>query len=85
MKWNLHPGLKIWKELPVARKSQSLAHVRLKVGSDGRVGHESNGVMARGEGSGGQLSLPCLCTHSLKEYPITAFNVLYYNFMIPAA
>ena len=44
-KWNLYPGLKIWKELTVARNTQSPAHVGLKVGSSGRAGHESNGVI----------------------------------------
>ena len=42
MKWNLYPGLKIWKDLPVARKTQSPTHVGVKVRSSGRVGHEIN-------------------------------------------
>ena len=43
MNWNLYPGLKIWKELPVARKTQSPAHVGVKVRSNGRVEQEING------------------------------------------
>ena len=43
MKWNLYPGLKIGKELPVARKTQSPAHVGVKVRSNGRVEQEING------------------------------------------
>ena len=31
MKWNLYPGLKIWKELLVARKTQSPTHVGVKM------------------------------------------------------
>lgn len=40
LEWNLYPGLKIWKELPAIRKSQSPAYMGLKVGSSGRVGQQ---------------------------------------------
>lgn len=43
MKWNLYPGMKIWKELPVARKTLSPAHVGFKIRSNGRAEHEING------------------------------------------
>uniref|UniRef100_A0A7N5PAG9 Kelch like family member 6 n=1 Tax=Ailuropoda melanoleuca TaxID=9646 RepID=A0A7N5PAG9_AILME len=31
LEWNLYPGLKIWKELPAIRKSQSPAYMGLKI------------------------------------------------------
>lgn len=36
----MYPGLKIWKELPAVRKTQSPAYMGLKVGSSGRVGYQ---------------------------------------------